>query len=284
MRKQKCYCQVSFLSVSRHNAGLTNEPELCLPFTDTPISQLLDRVYPRLTNIQAAPLEQQRHYYSQRAVLAPLNADVDALNTAALERLAGSSKVYLSVDTALDEVGNPTYGTYPTEYLNTIALSGMPTHQITLKVGCPIILLRTLDASGGLCNGTRLLVTALKKRVIEAIILSGTHAGKSAFIPRINLVTASSSSLSFNLRRRQFPIRLAFGMSINKAQGQSLETVGIYLQTPVFAHGQLYVAISRSTNCRQIYISLLSFNLTTTNIVYREVLMRVQVEDNEMRE
>src|SRR6202035_4811694 len=148
MKKQKChYHWVCLLSLSRYNGWLITEIELCLPFTDTPISRLLDRVYPGLTNIQATPSEQQRHYYSQRAVLAPLNADVDTLNTAALERLAGSSKVYLSVDTALDEVGNPTYGTYPTEYLNTIALSGMPTYQITLKVGCPIILLRTLDAS-----------------------------------------------------------------------------------------------------------------------------------------
>ena len=46
--------------------------------------------------------------------------------------------------------------------------------------------------------------------------------------------------------RRQFPIRLAFAMTINKAQGQSLKRVGIYLKRPVFAHGQLYVALSRA--------------------------------------
>ena len=46
--------------------------------------------------------------------------------------------------------------------------------------------------------------------------------------------------------RRQFPIRLAFAMTINKAQGQSLKRVGVYLKRPVFAHGQAYVALSRA--------------------------------------
>jgi ATP-dependent DNA helicase PIF1 len=183
---------------------------------------------------------------------------------------------YLSVDTALDEGDSPDYHLYPQEYLNTLTLSGMPVHSITLKVGCPIILLRNLDPSVGLCNGTRLIVTALRTRVIEAKILSGTHAGNPAFIPRLALVTSSSSPLPFKLRRRQFPIRLAFGMSINKSQGQSLRIVGIYLLTSVFAHGQLYVALSRAIDCMNVYVSLsaLSLFLRTINIVYKEVLTR----------
>ena len=39
--------------------------------------------------------------------------------------------------------------------------------------------------------------------------------------------------------------RAAFAMTINKAQGQTLQRVGIYLDTPCFSHGQLYVAASR---------------------------------------
>jgi hypothetical protein len=105
-------------------------------------------------------------------------------------------------------------------------------------------------------------------------ILSGKHRGETAFIPRISLDTATSSGLPFTLRCRQFPIRLAFAMTINKAQGQSLKVVGIHLHTPVFSHGQLYVAISRATDCRQIYISIpptANGTLTTDNFVYREM-------------
>jgi len=187
--------------------------------------------------------------------------------------MSGTTSTYLSVDVALNDAGAPDYS-YPTEYLNEIGLSGMPNHELMLKVGCPILLLRSLNPFKGLCNGTRMIVTALGERVIEAKILSGTHRGKSAFIPRISLITSSSSGLPFTLRRRQFPVRLAFGMTINKSQGQSLSVVGIQLVTPVFAHGQLYVALSRSTNCENIYVSLGSQKQYTTNIVYTEVLAK----------
>jgi ATP-dependent DNA helicase PIF1 len=157
-----------------------------------------------------------------------------------------------------------------------VNLSGIPPHSLTIKVGCPIILLRNLNYPAGLCNGTRLIVVACGERVIQARILSGIHSGELAFIPHIALSTSASSGLPFTLRRHQFPIRVAFGMSINKSQGQSLLHVGIHLSTPVFAHGQLYVALSRAKDYRNIHISLPFQNkaCNTDNIVYTEILNR----------
>lgn len=118
-----------------------------------------------------------------------------------------------------------------------------------------------------------MIVTNLKERVIEAMILTGSHAGQRAFIPRIALDTPASSGLPFTLRRRQFPFRDAFSMTINKSQGQSLRIVGLHLLSPVFAHGQLYVALSRCTNHRNLSILLPSDgNGNTNNVVYKEVL------------
>jgi hypothetical protein len=51
--------------------------------------------------------------------------------------------------------------------------------------------------------------------------------------------------MPFTLRRRQFHVRPAFSMTINKAQGQTLKMVGIFLPKHVFTHGRLYVAMSR---------------------------------------
>lgn len=45
--------------------------------------------------------------------------------------------------------------------------------------------------------------------------------------------------------REQFPVQLAFAMSINKAQGQTLEKMGLVLETQAFSHGHIYTALSR---------------------------------------
>ena len=83
-----------------------------------------------------------------------------------------------------------------------------------------------------------------QNKVIDAEIITGPHIGKRVFIPRITL-SPSENSLPFTLKRLQFPIRVAFSMTINRAQGQTLNMMGLYLPQPIFLHGQLYVTLSR---------------------------------------
>ncbi|KAG6672053.1 hypothetical protein I3842_16G038000 [Carya illinoinensis] len=105
------------------------------------------------------------------------------------------------------------------EFLNSLKFPGIPNHKLRLKIG-------------------------LSKWVVEAKIMTGTHVGEKVFIPRI-ILSSSNSKLPFILKRRQFSIYVCFAMTINKSQGQTLEHVGLFLEKPVFSHGQLYVAISR---------------------------------------
>ena len=114
--------------------------------------------------------------------------------------------------------------------------------------------IQRLTVLKGLCNGTRLICHHLTRSVIYAKIAIGDHAGQHVLIPRINLIPYDTT-LPFIFKRPQFPVRLAFAMSINKAQGQTFKgNVGFYLPQSVFSHGQLYVALSRVCSMSSISV------------------------------
>ncbi|XP_050878776.1 uncharacterized protein LOC127082587 [Lathyrus oleraceus] len=121
------------------------------------------------------------------------------------------------------------------EFLNALKTSGLPNHSIKLKISVTIMLMRNLDQSKGLCNGTRLTVTMFANHVIEAKIISEKNLGNIIYISKMSL-SPSQSPWSFKLVRRQFFIIVSFAMTINKSQGQSLDNVGLYLPNDVFSH------------------------------------------------
>ena len=86
----------------------------------------------------------------------------------------------------------------------------------------------------------------------------------------------TSGQLPFELHQQQFPVRWAFEMTINKCQGQSLGTVGIDLDYPVFSHGQFYVSVSRARNWGgvQILLGEKEIRNETSNIVCKKILLR----------
>ncbi len=67
------------------------------------------------------------------------------------------------------------------------------------------------------------------------------------FLPKITLSPDESEDV-IKFKRKQFPIRLAFSLTINKAQGQSIKKLGIFIDSPLFSHGHLYTSMSRVTN------------------------------------
>ncbi|XP_064638315.1 ATP-dependent DNA helicase PIF1-like [Lineus longissimus] len=207
-------------------------------------------------------------------ILTPKNDATLTLKNLILEKIPAPPKIYHSSDSALCE--NPEEQTnYAMEFLNSLTPSGMPPHVLKVKVGAIIMLLRNLDIKGGLCNGTRLKVVALHPRTIHADILTGAHLNERVFIPRIKLAP-SDANLPFTLQRYQFPIRLGYAITINKAQGQTFQKIGLFLPQPVFLHGQLYIALSRARSYHAIYVQVNPTDRQgpsfTQNIVYNEVL------------
>jgi len=122
------------------------------------------------------------------------------------------------------------------------------------------------------------IITRMGKFVLEGKVISGSKIGEKIFILRLSL-TPSDVIVPFKFQWSQFSIAFSFAMTINKSLGQSLKNVGIYLSSPVFSHGQLYVAISRVTSKNGLKILITDEDGkdidVTFNVVYTKVFRKV---------
>uniref|UniRef100_A0A8I6YHM7 ATP-dependent DNA helicase n=1 Tax=Hordeum vulgare subsp. vulgare TaxID=112509 RepID=A0A8I6YHM7_HORVV len=260
--------------------------DICVPSTCemNDIEKLIDHVFLGLEENMS-----DRNYMTCRAILSTTNDIVDKINIRMIDSFKGEEVIYHSFDSVEDDK----YGYYAPEFLNGLTPNGLPPHALKLKLNCLVILLRNIDPANGLCNGTRLVVRGFERNAIDAEIVIGQHARRRVFLPRIPLCPSDNDMFPFKFKRKQFPLRLSYAMTINKAQGQTIPIVGVYLPNPVFSHGQLYVALSRATAKRNIKILIekekdkgkkqtnkskkrqrptLSLQRTMKNIVYKEVL------------
>jgi hypothetical protein len=245
-------------------------PQMTMPPDATP-KTLADHVYPNLGGYSG---EACADFVRGRCVLTPIGRDVAILNADLLESVPGQNHEYLSSDTLEEQQEEDGGYAVAVEVLNTISPSGYPLHRLNLKVNSVVIVLRNINPSLGMCNGTRVIVTHCKTYVVEGKILDGNFQGNTVVIPRIDFIIEQGPDSIVTFRRRQFPLMLAYAMTINKAQGQTLGTVGIYLRNQVFAHGQLYVALSRCGNPSNIRVHSTDVpHAVVDNVVYPEVLL-----------
>ncbi|XP_024979018.1 uncharacterized protein LOC112516232 [Cynara cardunculus var. scolymus] len=146
--------------------------DICLEQFEHPILSILEAVYPSLLDNYKDP-----SYITERAILTPKNDMVQELNECIMDIISGEGRTYLSSDNVCkgNVQSNDEDLLYSTELLNSLRFSGIPNHDIHLKVGAPVMLLRNINQIEGLCNGTRLIVTLLGKWSVRGDIISGSH-------------------------------------------------------------------------------------------------------------
>ena len=143
------------------------------------------------------------------------------------------------------------------------------------------MLLCNLEPIHGLYNGTCLRLIRSTCRILKCHVLNGdggNNANNVVLIPRLTLDSGlKDSPVPFHCF--QFPVHLAYAMTIYKAQGQTVKHVGLNLSTSVFSHGQLYVALSCCTHPRSIEILFPDDqqNAKTTNVVWNEVFRNLEL-------
>ena len=200
------------------------------------------------------------------------NARIQTLNPAIMhEPLASHDQL-----TESDDPRDILRGMLSDDILNNFNNNGVPPHLLYLKVNDICIVLRNLNKKEGLTNNTRVRILNITSKCVRVQTMGCSR--KSFSIPRIRFKFRLPFGRSFELLRTQFPLRLAYCMTINKSQGQELQRCLLDLRSPPFSHGHLYVALSRVRNVDDIAIFTNQENIKdgailTENIVYKELLI-----------
>lgn len=132
---------------------------------------------------------------------------------------------------------------------------------LTLKVGAQVVFLKN-DTDGRWVNGTIGIVTSLDDDEIQ-VMVGGENGNDVYSVPK---VTWNNVRYQYNEETEkivenvigsftQFPLRLAWAMTIHKSQGQTYNSVIVDMQGGAFENGQTYVALSRCTSLNGLYLS-----------------------------
>nr|XP_048319743.1 uncharacterized protein LOC125419003 [Ziziphus jujuba var. spinosa] len=148
--------------------------DLLIKDTEDSATSIVNSTYPSFSENINDP-----SYLQERAILAPTLDIVESINNYVSSLNRTKENTYLSSDATcrsdsnIDLIGD----LHTLEFLNAIKCSGMPNHQLKLKVDVPVMLLRNVDHSLGLCNGTRLVITRLGNHVLKGKVILGSNAG-----------------------------------------------------------------------------------------------------------
>ena len=181
--------------------------------------------------------------YSRRAM-------VDTINQSNLKALQGERKLF-KAETVFKPIeqtkGLTESSPVVKQAIEKLDRDGQYMAELVLAVGAQVMLLVNLDHEAGLVNGSRGVVTGFEP--------SGA--------PLVKFKTGSEISISPStwecedlegVSRKQIPLKLAYAITIHKAQGATLDCALIDIGNSTFEYGQAYVALSRVKNLESLYV------------------------------
>ena len=126
------------------------------------------------------------------------------------------------------------------------ALNSIVPFNLVLCPGARVMLLQNIDVANGLINGARGVVISIlpDNSAIEVLFDCQPANATPTLITRRQSVEYPLSS-GKHIFMVQFPLKFCWAVTAHKSQGQSLSRVAIDISEPAFAHGSLYVALSR---------------------------------------
>ena len=178
--------------------------DLCDTDTSNTVENLIKWTYPEFSTNYKSP-----KYISERAILTPTNNTVGHHNSVIVDTIFDETFSYLSSDKAEEFVGTASdlNLAFPPEYLHSLNVLGLPLHEMKLKVGVAVMLMRNLNQTLGLCNGTGMMVTKCMKYCVQCEVICGAFFGTRRFIPRMELFP-TETKLPFKLIRKQMPLQI----------------------------------------------------------------------------
>lgn len=179
---------------------------------------------------------------SKRAVVTLHNDSVDDINTKVLAKVPGHCHT-LEGRTLLDHEhleGDLTDTFCMSEYLSLLQPAGVPAHTIHLKTDVVVMLCRNLSVDDRLTNGTKVVLLEIKPYTLKVQTLDDASVH---WLPRITFKFITWQGVA--VERVQFPVRLCFAVTVHRAQGQTVDRMCFDLRRHPFAHGHLYVGLSR---------------------------------------
>jgi len=172
--------------------------------------------------------------------LATTNAGVNFINSTRLSQLQGKEYQYRAIVR-----GDLRESDFPTEEI------------LRLKVGAQVMFVKN-DKSKRWVNGSIGVIKSLSDNEIKVEVNRITFSvpqeswNKIKYFYNQDLKSVDEEVVS---SFTQFPLRLAWAITIHKSQGQTFDSVAIDLGAGAFAHGQTYVALSRATTLERLYLT-----------------------------